>query len=163
MKRSKRLAMVAVLCGTLLTASCLLLPRYPGFSACVDDRLDAMLQDSRYVQIFRLCPKPAFRTVSTVRVPAPPNPWSDLARDILAQYCGQCHRSDLRTALPGALAVFDLLDEPWYGKIRPEQFDGLLVRLRAVKDFAPEDAHAMANFIRCARDGECNPDPVDAP
>src|SRR5262245_61582718 len=36
------------------------------------------------------------------------NPWLDPAREVLVPHCGSCHRGDLPTALPNALAIFDL-------------------------------------------------------
>jgi len=83
------------------------------------------------------------------------NPWSDAARDVLAQHCGQCHRGDLPTAVPGALAVFDLLDDPWYERLAPKQFDGILMRIRGTTAIDPVDKNTVEHFVRCARDGAC--------
>ena len=88
--------------------------------------------------------------------PSPPvNPWSDLTRDILVQRCGQCHRSDLPTRVPRALAVFNLLEDPWSAHLSGEQLDELLKRVSAIRDLPPEDARAVESFVRCARDGAC--------
>ena len=77
--------------------------------------------------------------------------WSDAARDVLAQYCGECHRGDLPTAVPRALAVFDLLEDPWYGRLAPKQFDGILLRVRGTNTIGPRDADTVERFVRCAR------------
>lgn len=83
------------------------------------------------------------------------NPWSDAAREVLAQHCGKCHRGDLPTAVPGALAVFDLLEDPWYGRLAPKQLDGIVMRIRGTKAIDPVDANTVEQFVRCARDGAC--------
>src|SRR5262245_16082932 len=51
---------------------------------------------------------------STVETAAPicESP-SAAARQALMAPCGKCHRSDLPTAVPGALAMFDLMQEAW--------------------------------------------------
>lgn len=90
-----------------------------------------------------------------------PNPWADLTRDVLAQHCGRCHRHDLPTSLPNALAVFDLLERPWYARLKDDQFDGLLRRVKGMSDLPSSDAVAVEKFVRCARDRDCA-DP-DAP
>ena len=83
------------------------------------------------------------------------NPWSDAARDVLAQHCGNCHRGDLPTAVPGALAVFDLLENPWYGRLTPKQLDSILLRVRGTTAMDPADVHTAERFVRCAREGAC--------
>lgn len=90
-----------------------------------------------------------------------PNPWADLTRDLLAQQCGRCHRGDLPEAPPRALAVFNLLEEPWYGRLQPDQFDGILTRLRATGALDPGDESAVVRFVECARDGRCDPGPAE--
>ena len=98
--------------------------------------------------------------VATPAHPAPAapnaNPWAAAARDVLAPHCGSCHRRDLPTKVPRALAVFDLLDEPWYGRLTAEQLGGVLLRVRGTKGILPEDAAVVERFVRCARDGECD-------
>jgi len=98
------------------------------------------------------------RPTAPERQGTPRNPWSDPAREILAAHCGKCHRGDLSTAVPGALAVFNLVEEPWYARLRAEQFDALLVRTRGIKDMSPADAQAMISFVRCAREHRCKTD-----
>ncbi len=85
------------------------------------------------------------------------NRWAEPARGILAQRCGRCHLPNLPTSVPRALAVFDLTEEPWYGRLTTDQFDSLLKRLHATKNLPTEDGAALENFVRCARDGECPP------
>ena len=86
------------------------------------------------------------------------NPWAEPAREVLVQYCGRCHRSDLDTSLTGALAVFDLTKPIWYANLRPDQYDGILERVHEASAIGPEDVVAMETFVACARGGAC-PDP----
>jgi hypothetical protein len=94
--------------------------------------------------------------------PSPPpsrpaeNPWAEATRKLLAPTCGRCHQGDLPTSLPKALAVFNLAETPWYSHIRPEQFDGMLRRVRGSKDISEADKAVVESFVRCARDGACN-------
>jgi len=83
------------------------------------------------------------------------NPWSGAARDVLAHHCGSCHQGDLPTAVPAALAVFDLLKDDWYEQLTPKQLDGVLLRIRGTKAMEPVDAATVEQFVRCARDGAC--------
>ena len=83
------------------------------------------------------------------------NPWSEPTRDVLVQYCGKCHRSDLPAAPRPALAVFDLLDDPWYGRLRLEQLDRLLERVRGMGGAEAVDVETVTRFVQCARDGSC--------
>ena len=82
--------------------------------------------------------------------PAPPavSPTAG-ARDVLVHHCGTCHRSDLPTAVPGALAVFDLSNDLWYRSFSPERAERALDRLRA-KDVDPRDLATMEAFVNAA-------------
>ena len=88
-------------------------------------------------------------------IPAPPTPAApdraDAARDVLVYHCGRCHRSDLPTAVPGALAVFDLTEDLWYRNVSGEQLDSVLGRLRAEKDLDPRDLATMEAFVASAK------------
>jgi mono/diheme cytochrome c family protein len=94
-------------------------------------------------------------------VTSPANRWAEPTRGILAQRCGQCHLPNLPTSVPRALAVFNLTDDPWYGRLTHEQYGDLLHRLRAAKDLPESDAAIVERFVRCARDQVCpSADPV---
>jgi len=86
----------------------------------------------------------------------PPNPWASAARDVLAQHCGSCHRHDLSTAKPRALAVFDLLENPWYVRLTSERLGEVLRRVKGTSAILPEDAAIVERFVLCARDGACD-------
>jgi hypothetical protein len=88
---------------------------------------------------------------------APANPWAEPTRGILAQRCGQCHLPNLPTSVPRALAVFDLTEEPWYGRLTHDQFDDLLKRVRGVRSIPQADQVIVERFVLCARDQACSP------
>jgi hypothetical protein len=91
--------------------------------------------------------------------PVPPaNPWAPLVRETLMRQCGTCHRSDLPSARPGALAVFDLREDPWDARLRVEQLGMLLVRIRAIDALPASETEAVERYVRCAREGACSPD-----
>jgi hypothetical protein len=80
------------------------------------------------------------------------NRWAEPTRGILAQHCGQCHLPNLPTSVPRALAVFDLSDDPWYGRMTHDQLDDLLRRVQAIKALPEQDVAIVENFVRCARE-----------
>ena len=53
----------------------------------------------------------------------------DDARLVLERYCGTCHISAYDTAVPGALAVYDLLDEEWAARATDLQLRDIVFRL----------------------------------
>jgi hypothetical protein len=85
------------------------------------------------------------------------NRWAEPARAILVQRCGQCHLPNLPTSVPRALAVFDLTDEPWYGRLTNDQFGKLLSRVRSLQNLPEGDGAIVESFVRCARDRDCRP------
>ena len=85
------------------------------------------------------------------------NRWAEPTRGILAQHCGRCHLPNLPTSVPRALAVFDLTDTPWYGRLQNDQFDDLMRRLEAIKSLPEADRAIVSDFVRCARDRDCPP------
>jgi hypothetical protein len=92
---------------------------------------------------------------ATAVVAAPANPWLDPAREVLIQHCGRCHRGDLPTSLPKALAVFDLTRPIWNERLVRPQYDGILTRVRESSAIDPDEVAAVEAFVRCARDGAC--------
>lgn len=92
-----------------------------------------------------------------VPVGPPLNRWAEPTRGILALHCGQCHLPNLKTSVPRAMAVFNLTDEPWYGRLTHDQFDSLRERLRSIKSLPAEDTAIVESFVRCARDRDCPP------
>jgi hypothetical protein len=63
---------------------------------------------------------------------AEPDPLPSLresARAILSQHCGECHDPARTTALPGALAVFDVREPDWSSRMTAAQLANALWRL----------------------------------
>jgi len=93
------------------------------------------------------------------QVASPPaaaaNRWAEPTRGLLAQHCGRCHLPDLPTSVPRALAIFNLTDEPWYGHLEHDQYDGLVRRLGSVRELSDADRALVDHFVACARDGVC--------
>jgi mono/diheme cytochrome c family protein len=92
--------------------------------------------------------------VPAARAPARPPTvpaQAEAARDVLVYHCGRCHRSDLPTAIPGALAVFDLTDDLWYRGLGAEQLESALRRLRSKDDLDPRDLATMEAFVASAK------------
>jgi mono/diheme cytochrome c family protein len=83
------------------------------------------------------------------------NRWAEPTRGILAQRCGQCHLPNLPTSVPRALAVFDLTEEPWYGRLKPDQYEDLLARVKSIHALTEYDRSVVESFVRCARDHDC--------
>jgi hypothetical protein len=90
------------------------------------------------------------------------NRWAEPARDILQLQCGRCHLPHLSTSVPRALAVFDLTENPWYGRLTREQLDGLLHRALSGSAISEPDKAILEGFVRCARDHVCPAVPEEA-
>jgi hypothetical protein len=60
-----------------------------------------------------------------------PVPREAARKVLLARGCGSCHDSALPTANPGALAVYDLRDQDWPGKMSNERLPKLMTRLKS--------------------------------
>jgi hypothetical protein len=85
------------------------------------------------------------------------NRWAEPTRDLLAQHCGRCHLPNLPTSNPRALAIFNLTEEPWYGRMTPDQLDSLLPRARSIRELTDADRTTLESFVSCARDHVCPP------
>jgi hypothetical protein len=83
------------------------------------------------------------------------NPWAEPVRDVLVQHCGRCHRGDLPTALPRALAIFDLTEPVWHARLLPGQYAGVLERIRENSAIPAEDIASVEAFVGCATGGNC--------
>ena len=83
------------------------------------------------------------------------NRWAEPTRGILAQRCGSCHLPNLPTSSKGALAVFDLTEEPWYGHLTHEQLEALVRRVGGTGSITEADRAIVESFVRCARDRDC--------
>ncbi len=61
--------------------------------------------------------------------PDPLPPLREGARAILSQHCGECHDPARATALPGALAIFDVKEPDWASRMTDAQLANALWRL----------------------------------
>ncbi len=84
------------------------------------------------------------------------NHWAEPTRGILAQHCGRCHLPNLPTSIPRALEVFNLTEEPWYGRLTNPQYDSLLGRVKSIRSLTDADRSAVESFVLCARDRNCS-------
>lgn len=89
-----------------------------------------------------------------------PNPWVEPARDVLVQACGSCHRPNLPTSNPRALAVFNLHDPVWYGTMTDEQLKEMRKRILGASKVDDADRNSVISFISCKLDGACDPPPA---
>ena len=69
------------------------------------------------------------------------------AHDVLAEHCGECHEGHRATAVPKALAVFDLDQPDWPARFDEHRYQAALMRL------AKQPAAARDAFI-AFRDAE---------
>lgn len=69
----------------------------------------------------------------------------DAARKVLqARGCGSCHDSAVSTENARALAVYDLHDQDWSGKMSNERLPKLMTRLKSAPD---ADRRVVKQFI----------------
>lgn len=87
--------------------------------------------------------------------PAAVNPWAEAARQVLLPHCGQCHDGERPTSLPRAKAIYDLSEAIWYARVAPQQYDGMLRRVRGHAAITDTDKSVIESFVRCARDNDC--------
>jgi hypothetical protein len=114
------------------------------------------LAASSLVAVIWAC-APAVMTRPEPVAPARPenNPWAESVRSLLVPQCGRCHLPNLATSQPKALAVFNFMDEPWYQRMRPEQFEALAQRVRGNSAFPDSEKPTVEAFVRCATGGSC--------
>jgi cytochrome c5 len=71
-------------------------------------------------------------------------------REVLDRNCGECHTSALPTAVPGALAVYDLSQEDWSHRMSAGQLRDAEGRLW--EPIAPTLGEAEARAVRVSAD-----------
>jgi hypothetical protein len=78
----------------------------------------------------------------------------DDARLVLERHCGQCHIGAYPSALPRALAVFDLSQTEWSSKMSAAQLKNALARLSAPlapdgaqNDVTPAERETFGRFV----------------
>jgi len=105
--------------------------------------------------------------------PEPPAPSPELvlrerARLVLESRCGQCHIGAYDSAIPGALAVFDLAELEWDARLTAEQLDDLNVRMERdlgpdgeALGVTPEDRATIAEYVAAAHARRGDPAPAE--
>jgi hypothetical protein len=83
------------------------------------------------------------------------NPWIEPARDVLVQACGSCHRPNLPTSNPRALAVFNLHEPVWYATMTDDQLRSLSRRIQGAK-VEESDRDIVNSFVNCKLTGACS-------
>lgn len=92
-------------------------------------------------------------------VGTPLNPVTDLALVALKKTkCAGCHTGSLASAKPGALAIFDLDDEPWYLKFETEHHPGFTRRIKEESVIPEADKKVLLKFIDCQEGRDCELD-----
>ena len=79
------------------------------------------------------------------------------AHAVIEATCGECHRSDLETAVPAALAVFDLWDPEWLARLDDAAFASMMTRLED-QGVAPEDQASVRAAIAEVQGARLDPD-----
>ena len=95
----------------------------------------------------------ASAVVSSAAAPAT-NPWSEPARSVLIEHCGQCHLGSLPTANRRAMAIYDLSEPRWDARLRPDNYPGITRRVN--RQATAEQRTVVEKYIRCSRDRLCN-------
>jgi hypothetical protein len=102
---------------------------------------------------------PAVELPAATAAAAGDNPWADAVRGMLLEPCGSCHLPGLATSKPMALLVFDLDENPWYGRMSDEQLGQLGRRIGGSGRIDPLDEILVERFVACARGGSCQGQP----
>ena len=68
------------------------------------------------------------------------------AQAAFEHHCGECHRSDLPTAKPAALAIFDLTQGGWPTRMTEHQLEAATRRMKGVKA-SDEERRAALSLI----------------
>jgi hypothetical protein len=68
------------------------------------------------------------------------------ARALLERHCGECHVGTRPTARPGALAVFDLVQQDWSARMSVQQLSALERRI-AGKDLAQRQRAQLHEYV----------------
>ncbi len=82
--------------------------------------------------------------------PAPAKP-ADPALALVQQHCGKCHDGALASAVPGALAVFNLAEDPWQARMDARRWDQFLGRFRGMNQVSAEERAQIEAMVRGMR------------
>jgi hypothetical protein len=96
-------------------------------------------------------PAPATAVVEPAK-----NPWVEPTRDVLVQACGSCHRPNLPTSNPRALAIFNLHEPVWYATMTDDQLRSLSRRIQGSSSVQDKDRDIVNMFVNCKLTGACS-------
>ena len=100
-------------------------------------------------------PAPVLTRAAAQPAPQPAsNPWSEPARKVLIEHCGQCHLGSLPTANRRAMAIYDLAEERWDARLKPENYPGLTRRVD--RQGSQQQKATVEKYVRCTRDRICD-------
>jgi hypothetical protein len=116
---------------------------------CAEDRERAPAPEPAVEAAPRVKPEPV--------VVAAPSAALVAAHAVIEATCGECHRSDLETAVPAALAVFDLWDPQWLARLDDAAFASMMTRLED-QGVAPEDQASVRAAIAEVQGARLDPD-----
>src|SRR5262245_271341 len=71
----------------------------------------------------------------------------DEARLVLERFCGECHIGTLPTALPKAIAVFDLSEMEFATRMTPDRWKSAMDRLVQKKEVSDEDRRRVRAYV----------------
>jgi hypothetical protein len=104
--------------------------------------------------VFALLAASCMKRLEPHPVPTPREVLRDDARLVLEKHCGQCHIGAYPTAVPRALAVFDLSETQWSNKMSPAQLRSAVARLSAPlsptgaqNEVAPKERDDVRRFV----------------
>lgn len=76
---------------------------------------------------------------------------AETALRVITENCGKCHSPGLPTTDAKALAVFDLSEKPWYGRVTDEHLLKVAKRIHGSSQISAEDKAAVENFLQSVR------------
>jgi hypothetical protein len=79
--------------------------------------------------------------------PLEPDPSKNPPRAALDRRCGKCHRSDLESAIPAALAIFDLVPTSWETRVTDDHLRGMRKQMDGSFWATAEEKAAVSAFI----------------
>lgn len=68
--------------------------------------------------------------------------------ELIDRACGSCHRDNLSTSVPAALAAFDLGDPQWAGGLTAEQWLAFARRARATDKLTATEREVVIAWVR---------------
>ncbi len=86
--------------------------------------------------------------VTPSQIIEPSDPSAEITLKVLTENCGKCHLPGQPTTDPKALAVFDLAEKPWYGRVTDEHLARVVKRIRGSKEISEDDKATVEKFLQ---------------